>query len=169
MKLLHRWQFQISFLISSDILSLCKQKERKHPLSRAQHYTQKVFYIVLSVLYLRLQPSHDLLPSLHDRVQFARDHDGEALVFGQRQLDVGSRPLHDVQAHFGLLALPELAVVLVATLLQGHMEHLGRGKRRGEVQISGESHLIIFPEQVELIELLYRHQNGLGAKMLLLF
>ncbi|KAG7243416.1 hypothetical protein INR49_011873 [Caranx melampygus] len=71
--------------------------------------------------------SHNLLASLHDGVQFARDHDGQTLVFSQGQLDVSPRPLHDVQAHFGLLTLPKLAVVLVATLLQGYVEHLGRG------------------------------------------
>lgn len=81
------------------------------------------------MFYLSLQTSHDLLASLHDRVQFAGDHDGQALVFGQRQLDVGARPLHDVQAHLGLLALAELTVVLVASLLQGHMENLHTHRR----------------------------------------
>lgn len=89
-------------------------------------------------IYLCLQASYDFFASLHDRVQFAGDHDGQALVFGQGQLNVGPCPLHDVQAHFGLLAFPELAVVLVATLLQGHMEHLHTERVRG-VQISGNA------------------------------
>lgn len=83
-------------------------------------------------MYLCLQASNDFLSSLHDRVQFSGDHDGQALVFGKRQLNVGSCPLHDVQANFGLLALPELAVILVATLLQGNVEHLGTERVRGE-------------------------------------
>lgn len=80
------------------------------------------------MLYLRLQASYDLLASLHDRVQFASDHDGQALVFGQGQLDVCPSPLHDVETHFGLLPLTELAVVLVAPLLQGHVKHLHSGQ-----------------------------------------
>ena len=88
-------------------------------------YTFNISTKKIQQIYLCLQASHNFLASLHDRVQFARDHDGQALVFSQGQLNMGPRPLHDVQAHFGLLALPELAVVLVATLLQGNMEHLG--------------------------------------------
>lgn len=96
------------------------------------------------MIYLRLQTSYDFLSSLHDGVQFAGDHDGQALVFGQRQLNVGAGPLHDVQAHFGLLALPELAVVLVATLLQGHVEHLRTERVTEEGQISHDASLFFF-------------------------
>lgn len=107
-------------------------------------------------MYLRLQSSHDLLASLHHRVQFASDHDGQALVFSQRQLDVSPRPLHDVQTHFGLLALPELAVVLVATLLQGHMKYL-------HVQTNAEERA-----QISSNALFCSHQLGSGHVFMIL-
>lgn len=92
-------------------------------------------------LHLRLQTSYNLLASLHDGVQFAGHHDGQALVFGQGQLDVRSCPLHDIQAHLGLLPLTKLAVVFVATLLQGHMEHLhSRYMTAGECVCAMEAH-----------------------------
>lgn len=125
-----------NFFFSSLTVKRTKKKTafsiaqvKKTPLPRTLHHaSQPVItnykHKRLRWIYLRLKTSYDFLASLHDRVQFAGDHDGQALVFGQGQLDVGPRPLHDVQAHFGLLALTELAVVLVATLLKGHVEHL---------------------------------------------
>lgn len=79
--------------------------------------------------YLSLQPRYNFLASLHDGVQFASDHDGEALVLSQRQFYVGASLLHDIQAYLGLLALTKLTVVLVAPLFQGNMEHLTKQEK----------------------------------------
>lgn len=81
--------------------------------------------------HLCLQPRHNVLPGFHDGVQLPRDHDGEALVFGKRQLQVGAGPLHDLQADFRLFTFSKLVHVLVLSLFQGYMEHLLRkGQKR---------------------------------------
>lgn len=87
---------------------------------------------------MSLEPSDDLLARLHHGVQFSRHHDGQALVLGQRQLNVGPRLLHDVQAQLGLLPLSKLAVVLVPALFQRDVKHLQREKGGGETSAEGK-------------------------------
>lgn len=136
---LHPWLFNFATLEFSN--KFC----RPDASVSLKHYLLNDPQQELKRVYLRLQPSYDFLPSLHDRVQFSGYHDGQALVFSKRQLNVGPRPLHDVQANLGLLAFAELAVVFVATLLQGHMEHLRSERVKG--LISGKvTDLLIFSD-----------------------
>lgn len=93
---------------------------------------------VPATTHLRLQSRNDVLAGLHDGVQLPGDHDGEALVFGKRQLQVGAGPLHDLEADLRLLAFSKLVHVLVLPLLQGHVEHLRSGT--GEAAASQGPH-----------------------------
>ena len=74
--------------------------------------------------HLSLQSGHNLLAGLHDSIWFPRHHDGEPLVLGHGEFQVGSSPVHDVNAHLGLVSFPELIDVLVLALFQRHMENL---------------------------------------------
>lgn len=96
-------------------------RSRAHLLGRTQLGT-----------HLSLQSSNDVLPGFHDSIQLPRHHDGEALVFGERQLQMGAGPLHDLQADFCLFTFSKLVHVLVFSLLQGHMEHLLRKRQKRE-------------------------------------
>lgn len=80
---------------------------------------KKYFRVIIKVssLDLSLQSGHNLLAGLHHGVQLSRHHDGQALIFGQGQFQVGSGPVHDVNAHLRLVSLPELVDVLVLALL----------------------------------------------------
>lgn len=81
--------------------------------------------------HLSLQSGHDLLAGLHHGVQLPRHHDGQPLVFGQGELQVGAGLVHDVHAHLRLVSLPKLVDVLVLALLQRHVENLRRQRERG--------------------------------------
>lgn len=76
--------------------------------------------------HLSLQSGHNLLAGLHHGVQLPGNHDGQALVFCQGELQVGASLMHDVHADLGLVSLPKLVDVLVLALLQRHVENLQR-------------------------------------------
>lgn len=78
---------------------------------------------------LSLQSGHNLLAGLHHSIHLSRDHDGETLIFCQRQLQVGSSFLHDVNTDLCLVSFPKLVDVLVFTLLKWHMENLNQEKK----------------------------------------
>lgn len=67
--------------------------------------------------HLSLQSGHNLLAGFHHSIQFSRNHDGETLIFCQREFQVGAGLVHDVHTDLGLISFPKLVDVLVLALL----------------------------------------------------
>lgn len=112
---------------------------RSSHVCRSQWYSTRVYHSGgpgLGNTHLSLQSSNNVLPGFHDSVQLPRDHDGEALVFGERQLQVSTSSLHDLKADFCLFTFSKLVHVFVFSLLQGYMEYLLRKGQEGKINRS---------------------------------